>query len=217
MCKHGTRFPKIPPLYARNPNRVYTGYVWILAALLSKNETLWRLISSNAELRTSKWYGWMLTYTFNQCFKIENSRQSKIDPFKLASMSCINSIVENISKFDNLEQFFEDIDQIFYCELVDEYGDCIALDEFVNMYQDDIITKKIVIMNGFHYESTPEMIFRIREEIFELRNVIGITNDDDNKWDGVTYSRHGNYYEKWWKEERVRKPVNSFTFLNDFD
>ena len=59
MSDYGIRFNKVPILQNRDKN---TRSIWKVCVLVSRVESLWRMISNYYELRSSKWHGWMLAY-----------------------------------------------------------------------------------------------------------------------------------------------------------
>ena len=61
---------------------------------------------------------------------------------------------------------------------------------------------------------TLEESLLIQDFTFELRTVIGSRYLENDKWDGVTISRHGGvFFLKWWLDERIQnQPVQIEVF-----
>ena len=198
MTCHGVIMAQIPPL---NSTAVYTGLNWIVSVLMTRVETLWHEIATNIELHTSQWHGWMLVYLTSNLFNEGNRRQGQNDPFKQCHMSNIEQFVNKTTIDGKLDSYWNS-DNIFCSKLEDENGEIETIDDFVDKNKADIVNSRVVILYNFYYESLLQESFYIGDIKFELRTIIGITNDDDFKWDGVIFSRHGGYYSKWWKDKR---------------
>jgi hypothetical protein len=103
MSDYGVRFAKVPILQNRN---ISTKLTWTVAALLSRVEILWRLISNKIELRTSNWHGWLLVYLFKHCFNESSRRQAKGDPFKIGYIRSIDSFLDKVGGLNDLSSYF---------------------------------------------------------------------------------------------------------------
>jgi hypothetical protein len=61
-------FSKVPFMISNDTN---TSLIWTIAELICRVKKLWKIVTQ-AELRTSKWHGWMLTYMTKHCFNEGN-------------------------------------------------------------------------------------------------------------------------------------------------
>ena len=192
MTRHGVKMAEIPIF---NSSEVYTGLNWIVAVLMSRVETLWHEIATNIELHTSQWHGWMLVYLTRICFNEGNRRQSPSDPFKQSYMLNIEDFVNKTTIDGNLESYW-DSDNIFCSKLEDEDGEIETIDDIIDKNTTAIVNSRVVILYKFYYEALLQNSFYIWDIKFELHTIIGITNNDNIKWDVVIFSCHGGYYSK---------------------
>ena len=83
MNSHGIMFPRVPPLKitGRDASEFNLSVPWILSALLTQIEPLWRIGAEHHDLRTSMWHGWMLRFLTKRCFP-GGKNQARKDPFK---------------------------------------------------------------------------------------------------------------------------------------
>ena len=116
MTSHGVTFPKLPKFVNYS---IDTRLIWTVAALLSRVEALWQVITK-VEMKTSQWHGWMLVYLTKHCFNEGMRRQCRADPFKLKFIDTIDRLYEKIRQVD-LRSYFDDLDDIFYVDMSPDY------------------------------------------------------------------------------------------------
>ena len=116
MTEYGVRFAKLPVLTNRNHD---TRLIWIVAALLSRIEILWRLISNKVVLRTSNWHGWLLVYLYKHCFNESSRRQAKSDPFKIGYIRSIDSLLIKVGGQNDLSSYINNpsLSALLYLDL----------------------------------------------------------------------------------------------------
>jgi hypothetical protein len=128
MSDYGVRFSKVPILQHHHHN---TRLIWKVGVLLSRVESLWRLVSNYYEFRTLKWHGWMLAYLFKNCFNVGNRRQSPADPFKCRSIDIFKNKVQR----ERLSSYFNDpyLPEVHFIDLpTDFHGEYIFLMRTLN-------------------------------------------------------------------------------------
>ena len=208
MTRFGVAFRKVPNF---TPDKAgYTGTVWIIAALISRIESLWSIIGSLEEYRTSMWYGWMLVYLKKHCFSESKRRQAPNDPFKLLYISSVDKLMDKLDGIDGVEESFAGINGVFCCTLQDDESDSVfSIDEIVQEHENEILDSKVVILDKFGYEFIVPTSFQVNNIEFELRTIVGITTEGDNEWDGLVLSRHGSYHSKWWidRSKQQSQPI----------
>lgn len=126
MSDYGIRFNKVPILHNRYEN---TRLIWKVSVLVSRVESLWRMISNYYELRSSNWHGWMLAFLYKKCFNQGNSRKSKTDPFK--SSISIERFREKVQRH-RLSSYFKDelLPEIYFIDLPTDFDGELLLNLF---------------------------------------------------------------------------------------
>ena len=117
--------------------------LWTVAALLSRVEILWRLISNKVTLRTSNWHGWLLVYLYKHCFNESSRRQAKSDPFKMKYMRSIESLLVKVGGQNDLYSYFNDQSLM---ELL--YLDCLFFDSEFSIEDEIIIVPMFDIIDN---------------------------------------------------------------------
>jgi len=113
---YGIIFPKTPNFHS---NEVDTRYIWTLATMLIRVESLWQSVCK-VPFFTSQWHGWMLVYLTKNCFNYASiHRQAKNDPFKLRYISSAEKIIDKISLLDerSFEIYMNELNEVYYCEM----------------------------------------------------------------------------------------------------
>ncbi len=102
MSDYGVRFPKVPILLSYDRN---TRLIWKVCALISRVETLWKMICNYHEFRSSNWHGWFLTFIYKNCFNEAKRRQWPSDPFKVKTNA---HFIEKVQRHMRLHSYFDD-------------------------------------------------------------------------------------------------------------
>ena len=204
MTNHGVIFTN-PPIFDKCGN---TRMIWTLSVILVRVEALWKEVGLTNPLRTSDWQGWLLVYLTFQCFNEGQRRQHKNDVFKLEYVSKYESLIEKVQIYEELNQYFE-LNPKVYCRNVrNDDGEELRIIETFRDIPDD--TKVAVIYGVAHDKSYNTRYIVEQNIVYELHTIVGTgptgrprDQNDENKWDGIVYSRHGGpFYNKWWMSKR---------------
>ena len=220
--KYGAQFPVIGPL--KNNNGSNTLCLWMLARMALSVKELWKLIDAKQK-NVRSWDGWFLTYFSRECFKEETLRDTSSCPFKY---SYVNSLKKLLNKFNNLNERYETVSDIFNLLSGIQDVTVLHLRNILNTGEFLASRKDITVIVNTNINSDDEMLENVNfEYISNLLHsthhelcFIGCFNvdDDTNRKDAECYFRHGGIYTSWWKVERYLKlPIHCLEVKQAFN
>ena len=102
MNSHGIMFLRVSPLKitGRDASECNSSVTWILEALLTQIEPLWRIVEEHHDLRTSMWHGWILRFLRNV--------------FILEARIKLEKILLKTNSFSQINDFYKKSNAIVY-------------------------------------------------------------------------------------------------------
>ena len=108
-------------------------------------------------------------------------------------MNTISIFQEYVQHYDDLSYYFDG--RVHYCELIDDDGGVLILQELVEDSSQEILYDyRVVIVDRFNYENTIEETFTIKYSTFEIHTTVGTRIIEVFKWDGLVIIRHGGHF-----------------------
>ena len=187
MNKWGVRFWRVPAFQQHGANDIGAINIWVLSSLLIALPKLWEIVN-NQQLRTSKWYGWLLTYLTRVCDKVGGGKEYK-SPFSWNKIRTINRIKEKVIG-SSPSELLEDLEGVRCLDLIEEQ---------INLEEEGEPGPKIIISYP-HYDYLDELT--VNGNRYECRYVSTTLIQQGNKWDGEMFMRHGGTKSNWWRQKR---------------
>jgi predicted GIY-YIG superfamily endonuclease len=206
----GAAFPPLPNMKDKNHD---TRSMWVVAAILTRVPRLWKSIAENVS-NTTNWYGWLLKYVSQHCFPNTSigKQATKSNPFKASK-----------SQQELQASFFEPINHGYFEPNVVEalFGNIpdvrvVSSTDFAQLNWANIVESVVVTYRNWDVNvpiTLPHLVETARnDKLWELRLIIMTHVQDDMKWKGACYARHGTVnFPLWWFYERGNKESRHYS------
>ena len=167
---------------------------------------LW-FLTDKVDMHFSKWHVWLLSYLTKVCFPEIQFRIDSSNPIRKDYVRSVGRLLEKMGieegtiMFDyrQLGDMFDDHEHV--CVL---YNSVLSNTNTIegNIKSDDEVV--IILHNSNVYDSVIPEVVRSHGMTYELRFIAcTVDMEDDFKWDGKIYCRHGKENHKsWWVQNR---------------